>query len=61
MGGGRITGGTGLVKSTAARAGVIPVCCCSLRGGYGAFGMFLDKEILVAGVACCYSSRAELT
>ena len=46
-GGGNTTGGTGFARLTAARWGVIPVCCCSLRGGYGAFGVFLDEEILV--------------
>jgi len=49
-GGGRLTGGTGFARLTAARLGVIPVCCCGRRGGYGAFGVFLDEEILVTGV-----------
>jgi len=49
-GGGKTTGGTGLARLTAARLGVIPVCCCGLRGGYRAFGVFLDEEILVTGL-----------
>jgi len=57
-GGGSSAGGTGFARLTAARWGVIPVCCCSRRGGYGAFGVFLDEEILVTGDACCYDGRA---
>ena len=57
-GGGNTTGGTGFARLMAARVGVIPVCCCGLRGGYGAFGVFLDEEILVTGFACCYDGRA---
>jgi len=60
-GGGKLTGGTGFARLTAARLGVIPVCCCGRRGGYGAFGVFLDEEILVARYACCYDGRARLT
>jgi len=59
--GGRSTGGTGFARLMAVRLGVIPVCCCGLRGGYGAFGVFLDEEILVTGDACCYDGRAGLT
>jgi len=56
-----MTGGTGLARLTAARLGVIPVCCCGRRGGYGVFGVFLEEEILVTRCACCYDGRAELT
>jgi len=58
---GNTTGGTGFARLTAARWGVIPVCCCSLQGGYGAFGVFFDEEILVTGIACCYDGRAGQT
>ena len=58
-GGGRATRGTGFARLTAARLGVIPVCCCGRRGGYGVFGVFLDEEILVTGDACCYNGRAK--
>jgi len=57
-GGGNTTSGTGFARLTAARWGVILVCCCGLRGGYGAFRVFLDEEILVTGFACCYNGRA---
>jgi len=60
-GGGSSAGGTGFARLTAARWGVILVCYGGQRGGYGAFGVFLDEEILATGYACCYDGRAGLT
>ena len=41
---GNTTGGTGFARLTAARWGVIPVCCCSLQGGYGRLGYSLMRK-----------------